>query len=162
MRVVDGAAVRECGLCGERFGERRAVEMLSQHEEGAEHGYAGEVWPLVRALRSLRGLSVESAHAGDPERREMPAVRLVPGSSAALAQLENLATSLRLGAGEQLCEWSIEVESGRHLTFVLRPRCHAADWLASRLKDARLDLETLARHLERDRRLSWWHEASER
>ncbi|MCA8954224.1 MAG: hypothetical protein KDE27_32245 [Planctomycetes bacterium] len=154
VTVVDGAAIRECRLCGHRFGERAAVAALAERDDGLEHGFDGFVWPLVRVLRSLRGLTVAAASGGDPVSGELPAVRLAPAGVRALAELENLATSLRLGGGALHCEWVIEVQGERGLTFLLRPRASAL------ARDAQLDLATLTRQIERDRRLSWWQRAS--
>lgn len=153
--MVDGAAARECGLCGARSGDARAVADLGDAEAAAEHGYGGPVWPLVQELRSLSGLAVDGAEPGDVERRKLPRVELIPKSAGALRELENLANSLQLGGAALHSEWRLTVTSGRHLTFVLAPLS------GSDARGAQLDLATLARQFARDRRLSWWHETPE-
>ena len=149
FRVEDGITIRECGLCGERIGERRAVAAASDREEAAARGFAAEVWPLVRVLRQMPGLTVVAADAGSVSDDRLPRVTLAPTSADALVQIENLALSLQLGEGQLLCPWLLVVEYQRHLAFVLQPQGGA-------LTDARLDLGTLRSHLERGMRLSWW------
>lgn len=156
VRVADGIPIHECGLCGARFGERIAVERLDDAEEAKARRVDVDVWPLVRALDRLPGLLVRDAGGGDIANKTLPFVELGSASAASLLQLENLAKSLLLGAGALRRHWILEVEYHRHLSFVLKPR-HDGGWVTpEQVRDARLDLDVLRRHLERDVKLQWW------
>lgn len=159
VQVVDGAAVHECGMCGARFGDRGAVEALGDAEEAAQRGVEAAVWPLVRALGRLPGLVVRKNTAGDVSERELPFIELGATSVEALVQLENLAKSLRLGAGALRLHWIVEVEYQQHLAFVLKPRHPGGAVTASEARFAQEDLAVLRRQLERDLRLTWWRHA---
>ena len=154
MQVVDGATLVECGLCGERFGERHVLTASADRIEAEEHGYPAEIWPLVRGLSRLPGLGVEAATGGGDERT--PAVTIAVGGVHGLGQLENVARSLRLASGALRHRWALEVDCEHHLVFVLRARAEGP-WTAAAAHDARVDLETLAAAIERDRKLQWWH-----
>jgi len=154
VRTLDGASVFECGLCGAQFGDSRAMRRLQDAEEATRAGVDEEVWPLVRALSRLPGLRVGSSSGGSVERHTLPSVELLVTGAAALGQLENLAKALRLMQGGLRCLWQCTVHYERALTFVL-----TATGSASNLRDARIDLEAIARQLERDMRLSWWRHA---
>lgn len=162
VRVESGSPIHECGLCGSRFGERQAVEAIADAEEAVHRGVVAAIWPLVRALERLAGLHVRHADAGDEALRTLPWVELAADGPLALSQVENVAKSLLLGAGSLLCHWVIEVEYRRHLAFVLKPRHAGGPVAAEQVRDARIDLETVRRQLERDTRLGWWRHASER
>jgi hypothetical protein len=157
VRVLDGAAVHVCALCGTSFGERRTVDALAASEEAASAGTAPAVWPLVRVLQRLPGLEVQCSGGGDAERASLPFVELTATSATALVQLENVAKSLALAAGALRVRWTVEIAYERTLTFVLRPASGGAD-VAGRARDARADVAVLARALERDMRLSWWRD----
>ncbi len=160
VRVADGSPVHECGLCGARFGARIVVDRLDDAEEAKGRGVAPEVWPLVRALDRLQGLVVRDACAGDAEQKTLPYVELGATSAVALIQIENLAKSLLLGAGGLRRHWILEVEYHRHLSFVLKPRHGGGMVTQEQVRDARIDLEVLRRHLERDVKLQWWRHAT--
>lgn len=157
--VVDGAPVHECGLCGAHFGERLAVETLHDAEEARHRGVQGGIWPLVRVLERLPGLAVRTSLAADPSLAVLPFVELGATSPEALVQLENLAKSLRLGAGGLRLHWIVEVEYQHHLAFVLKPRHGGGAVPLGLVRDAALDVDVLRRQLERDMRLSWWRHA---
>lgn len=159
VQVVDGAAVHECGMCGSRFGDRAAVDALTDADEAAQRGVEAAVWPLVRALGRLPGLVVRKSTVGDVAERELPFVELGATSPEALVQLENLAKSLRLGAGALRLHWIIEVEYQQHLAFVLKPRHPGGPVTAAEAQFAQADLALLRRQLERDLRLGWWQHA---
>jgi hypothetical protein len=159
VRIVDGAPIHECGMCGARFGERAAVESLTFAEEAAERGVDAAVWPLVRALSALPGLCVRSSQGGDVEARTLPFVELGATSAESLHQLENLAKSLRLGVGSVRLHWVIEVQYQHHLAFVLKPRHPGGPVSLGEARDARVDLDVLFRQFERDRKLRWWRHA---
>lgn len=156
VRVVDGAPIHECGLCGARFGDRAAIERLEDTEEATRRGIDLEVFPLVRAFDRVPGLLVREASAGDPERQAMPFVRLGPASAGAMIQLENVTKSVLLAAGELRRHWVIEVEYQRNLLFVLKPRLSGRPATPEGVREAQLDLDVLRRHLERDVKLQWW------
>jgi hypothetical protein len=161
VRTADGATIHECGLCGGRFGDRRAVETLADQEQAQQRGVPPLVWPLVRVLEQLGGLHVREAVSGDTAPPTLPLVELGVADHKALLQIENLVKSLQLGASALRCHWVVEVEYRRHLAFVLKPR-HGGGPVASEfVRDAQLDLEPLRRHVERDRRLGWWRHASD-
>lgn len=160
--VVDGAAIHECGMCSARFGDPAAVDALADAEEARQRGVEAGVWPLVRALGRLPGLVVRKNTAGDVARRELPFVELGATSADALVQLENLAKSLRLGAGALRLHWILEVEYQQHLAFVLKPRHPGGAVTASEARFAQEDLAVLRRQLERDLRLQWWRHAGDR
>lgn len=160
VRLVDGAAVHRCGLCGGEFGDRAVIETLSDAEEARAHGFAAEVWPLVRLLSRLPGLTVREASAGDEELGALPYVEIGARDEHCLLQLENLAKALLLGAAAMACHWVIEVEFRRHLAFVLKPRHGGGEVGAKLLRDAHGDLERLRRQLERDLKLRWWQHPS--
>lgn len=158
VRLLDGAPVHVCGLCGAEFGDRTANATLADAEEAREHGFDPRIWPLVRVLSRLPGLTVREASPGDRELKALPFVELGVRSEDALLQLENLAKSLQIGARQTHCHWIVEVEYRRHLAFVLKPRHGGGGVPAAMLADALGDLERLRRHLERDVGLSWWQQ----
>lgn len=159
VRVVDGSPVHECGLCGARFGDRRAVTSLGDAEEARGRGIAAGIWPLVRVLQRLPGLVVRSSLAGDDLARTLPFVELGVASAECLHQLENLAKSLRLCSAGLHLHWIVEVEYQHHLAFVLKPRHGGGVVTSAMVRDAALDVEVLWQQLERDMRLSWWRHA---
>jgi hypothetical protein len=159
VRVVDGSPVHECGLCGARFGDRRAVTSLGDAEEARLRGVAAGIWPLVRVLQRLPGLTVRSSLAGCDLARTLPFVELGVASAECLHQLENLAKSLRLGSAGLRLHWIVEVEYQLHLAFVLKPRHGGGVVTPAMVRDAGLDVEVLWQQLERDMRLSWWRHA---
>jgi len=156
MCVVDrdGVSVHECGLCGATFGERRAVHGAELADEAFARGIDEEVWPLARVLEQLPGFSLGSCSAGG--RASLPFVELVVGGPDALVQMENLAKSLRLGAGGLRCRWLLEARFENTLVLAVR-----ADGDERQLRDARIDVEALAKQLERDMRLTWWRHAGD-
>lgn len=156
VRVVDGASIHECGLCEARFGDRRAIASLADAEEAEQRGVDRPIWPLVRALLRLPGLTVRKSAGGDEAARTLPFVELGVTSAGALQQLENLAKSLRLGAGACRLHWVVEVEYQHHLAFVLKPRHPGGAVSLGEARDAHVDLDVLCRQLERDLRSSWW------
>lgn len=158
MRVIvaAGAPIQECGLCGARFGDRIAIERLDDAEEARRRGVDVDVWPLVRAFDRVPGLQVREASGGDDERGTLPFVHLGATSPGALVQLENLTKSLLLGAGSLRRHWILEVEYRRSLVFALKPRHTGGPVPPEQVRDARLDLDVLRRHLERDVKLQWW------
>jgi hypothetical protein len=159
VHVVDGACIHVCGLCGARFGDRRAVQSLQDADEARQQGVDAEVWPLVRALRRLPGLTVRAATAADAGLGTLPRVELGVSSGDALVQLENLARSLVLGAAVLQRHWVIEVECQHHLCFVLKPRHAGGAVSRADAREASQDLEVLGRHLDRDGKLRWWRHA---
>ncbi|MGC3970486.1 MAG: hypothetical protein QM775_25060 [Pirellulales bacterium] len=159
VRVVDGEAVHECGLCGARFGGRRAVEALTTAEQARARGVATGIWPLVRVLERLTGLCVRGAAAADAGSRTLPFVELGAVTPAALVQLENLVKALRLHAGALRRHWIVEVEYQHHLAFVLKPRHEGGAVAMDSVRDAAIDADLLADLLDRDTRLSWWRHA---
>lgn len=160
VRAVDGAPVHECGLCGAHFGERLAIESLAAAEEARDRGVESGIWPLVRVLERLPGLTVRSSLAGDPALATLPFVELGATSAEALVQLENLAKSLQLAAGALRLHWVVEVEYQHHLAFVLKPRHGGGQVSAAAIREAAVDVDVLWRQVERDRRLSWWRHAA--
>jgi len=161
VRVVDGLSVHECGLCEARFGDRRALTNLADAEEAHLHGVDRVVWPLVRTLRPLPGLCVRKSAGGDLDARTLPFVELGATGIEALHQLENLAKFLRLSAGGLRLHWIVEVEYQHHLAFVLKPRHPGGAVSLGEARDARIDLEVLAKHLARDTQLAWWRHAAD-
>ena len=158
MVVVAGAgaggAVHECGLCGARFGERRAVRESALEAEALRRGVAPEVWPLAKVLDALPGFALGSA-CGRAQ-GELPMVTLIVSGQEALVQLENLAKVLRLAAGRLRCRWSIEVRFEQALVVVVY-----ATGRASSARDACVDVEELAQQVDRSSRLSWWRHATD-
>lgn len=156
MRVIEraGSAVHECGLCGAQFGDRRATVVAASATAAAARGVREEVWSLARALESLSGLSLGATCAGGDG--ALPSVELLVTEQAALTSLENLSKSLRLAAGQLRCRWMLELRFERALTAVVR----VADARAT-LRDARLDVETLAAAVERDARRPWWRQGAD-
>lgn len=161
VRTGAGAPVHECGLCGARFGDRRAIGEIEDQEQARERGVPAVVWPLVRALEHLSGLHVREATGGEASPPSLPFVELGVADHKALLQVENLVKSLQLGASALRCHWVVEVEYRRHLAFVLKPRHGGGAIAVEFVRDAEHDLELLRQHLERDRRLGWWRHASE-
>lgn len=160
MRVeaVDGVSLHVCGLCGAAFGARRAVKTIADADEAHAAGIAPGVWPLIRTLRRLSGLGVHGSSDGDDRRGTLPYVELGATAANALVQLENVAKSLRLCAGMLRRRWIVELAYERALVFVLRPARGAEPASAAEVREARLDLEVLARQLTRDMRLPWWRD----
>lgn len=161
VRTAGGAPIHECGLCGARFGDRRAIETLEDQEQARQRGVPPAVWPLVRALERLPGLHVREAGGGEGTPPTVPFVELGVADHKALLQLENLVKSLQLGASALHCHWVVEVEYRRHLAFVLKPRHGGGAIAAEFVRDAHNDLDLVRRHLERDRKLGWWRHASD-
>lgn len=161
VRVLDGAPVHECGLCGARFGHRDAIAALRDGDDARSRGVEAGIWPLVAVLERLPGLSVvrRAANTAAPG---LPRVEFGATSAEILRQLENLTKSLRLAAGELRLPWVIEVEFTHQLTFVLKPRTdHPGSPVGPEAaRDAALDVLVLRRRFEQDMRRPWWAHAS--
>ena len=151
--ALDGATLMECGLCGEQFGDRRAVMDQALADEATERGIDKIIWPLARLLGQLPGLSLAGAAAGTSMRP--PSVELVVTGQDALLQIENVAKALRLAAGSLRCQWNIVARFEHSLVFCVAPVATSGS-----LRDARGDIGVLAQHIERDMRLRWWRCAS--
>lgn len=151
MRSVelDGATVIECGLCGEQFGDRHAVTGLALADQATQRGIDPIIWPLARILEQLAGLSLGSCSPGSSE--QQPFVDLVVTGRDALLQIENIAKTLRLAGAALRCPWRIEARFDHSLVFVVSPAATGGS-----LRDARIDIEVLAQHIDRDMRLTWW------
>lgn len=154
-RVVGGVTVRECGLCGERVGARRALDDISAQEAADRRGILFELWPLVVAIEENLGLAVESASPPGAAPRDGDLFVAMPAKSTGAArQMENLLRSIRLAGASLAHEWMVELRYERHLLYVLRPRRRGAP---VDLRQAGIDATALAGQLERNARLSWWH-----
>jgi len=155
MRAVKlkSGTVIECALCGEQFGERRAVTGSSLLEEAERRRIDPIIWPLARILERLPGMDLGASSAGHDE--VLPFVDLVVVGQEALRQVENLAKAMRLAEGSLRCKWRIEARFEHTLVFLVSPALKH-----STLRDARIDIEVLAQQLERDMRLTWWRHAN--
>jgi hypothetical protein len=160
VRVLDGAPVHECGLCGARFGDRAAVASLQDADEARTRGIAASIWPLVRVLERLPGLSVRAAQAADADAATLPFVELRATSADCLGQLENVCKSLRLAAGALRRRWLLEVGYVHTLVFVLKPARDGGPVTRAEVRDAGLDVDVLWRQLERDMSLPFWRHAT--
>ena len=151
MRSVElaGATLVECGLCGEQFGDRRAVNDQALGDEATARGVDRIVWPLAKALGGMPGFRLDSASPGSGE--SPPFVDLVVTGPEALVQLENVAKALRLAEGSLRCSWQSEARFDHALVMRIGPAT-----VAGKLRDAQLDIEVFAQHIERDMRLNWW------
>lgn len=161
VRLVDGAPLHECGLCGACFGGRRVVAAATDADEAGRRALPVAVWPLVRELERLPGLCVRACGAGGSATSPLPFVELGLTSPHGVVQLENVLKSLRLGAVGLRLPWVVEVEFRQHLAFVLQPRPGVGSAAALSAEHARADLAVLAAQIERDRRLSWWRHAGD-
>ena len=155
MRAVklESGTVIECGLCGEQFGERRAVAGSSLHVEAERRGIDPIIWPLARVLERLAGMDLGATSAGSGE--QLPFVDLVVVGQEALLEIENLAKAMRLAEGSLRCKWRLEARFEHTLVFLVSPGLKN-----STLRDARIDIEVLAQQVERDMRLTWWRHAN--
>lgn len=155
-RRIAGVTVRECGMCGERVADRRALDDLGAREEADRRGILFELWPLVVAVESELGLAVEAASPPEvtPQDGEL-FVATPAGSPGATVQIENLLRSIQLAGATLVHEWVVELRHERHLQYVLRPRRRGAP---VDLRQAGLDAVELASQLARNARLSWWHD----
>lgn len=142
----------ECGLCGEQFGERRAVTSSSLSDEALQRRIDPIIWPLARVLEQLPGMDLGATGAGEGD--SLPFVDLVVVGQDALLQIENLAKSMRLADGSLRCRWRIEARFEHTLVLLVTPAQKG-----STLRDARIDIEVLAQKIERDMRLTWWRHA---
>ncbi|MFK7742574.1 MAG: hypothetical protein AB8H80_19845 [Planctomycetota bacterium] len=155
---LDGATVHECGLCGAQFGDRGAVENLERCDEATRRGVDPRIWPLGRVLEGLPGVELGAMSAGgeggqrDASGLQLPFVELVVIGAEALLSMENLAKTLRLAMGSLLCTWRIEARFELALVFQLTIALRDQH----RLRDAYIDVEALAKQLERNQRLQWW------
>lgn len=155
MRAVKLASgtVIECGLCGEQFGERRAVTGSGLLSEAEQRGIDSLIWPLARVLERLDGMDLGASSAGHGE--QLPFVDLVVVGQQALLQIENLAKAMRLAEGSLRCRWRLEARFEHTLVLLVSPALKN-----STLRDARIDIEVLAQQIERDMRLTWWRHAN--
>jgi hypothetical protein len=155
MRPVnlESGTVIKCGLCGEQFGERRAVTNLNLSEEAGDRRIDPVIWPLARILERLPGMDLGATSAGYHE--VLPYVDLVVVGQEALLQIENLAKSMRLADSCLRNRWRIEARFDHTLVFLI-----TANMKGSTLRDARIDIEVLAQRIERDMRLTWWRHAN--
>jgi hypothetical protein len=160
VRLVDGVSVRECELCGARFGERQAVAALGDRDEAKARGIDGDVWPLVRTLSALPGIVVRRSMGVSSPPPTLPFVEVALGTADGLLQLENLAKSLRLAAGTLQLHWQLVVEFQQNLLFVLKPHHPGGPVTAAEAQAAAADVDRLARQIGRDQRLSWWRHAT--
>ena len=160
-RVIEGVALRECGLCGALHGDDADVALAETRREGRERGFDPRVYPLVRALERVPTFKVSAADAGRPDVCEYPYVFLRL-DRAGLPQLERLLTSLEMVNRETRRRWVVEAALQRGLLFILRPRFwkRVAEITPEDIAESQADLEVLARILARDVELPWWQDAS--
>lgn len=156
MRALElgSTTVFECALCGEQFGERRAVKDLELADEAVKRRIDPEIWPLARVLERLNGLDLGATSAGNDQ--VLPFVDLIVSGQAALLELENLAKAMRLAEGSLRCRWRLEARFEHTLVFLVAPRLKG-----SNLRDARIDIDVLAQQIDRDMRLTWWRHAND-
>lgn len=156
-RVVEGVELLVCELCEALHGDDAAIELVELRREARDRGFDPDVYGLVRALERVPTFRVAGAEAGDPVRHEYPFVflRLEPGG---LEHMERLLTSLEMANRETKRRWVVETTLQRGLLFVLRPRFwkRVSEITAEDIREARRDLEILARTLARDVALPWW------
>jgi hypothetical protein len=148
-----GKTVHQCGLCGEQFGDRRAVAGLELDEVAQHRGIDAAIWPLARILERLVGFDLGATSAGNST--QLPFVDLIVSGNEALLEVENLAKAMRLAEGSLRCRWRLEARFDHTLVFLVSPALKG-----STLRDARIDIEVLAQHIERDMRLTWWRHAN--
>lgn len=155
MRPVplDSGTVIECGLCGEQFGDRRAVTKSTRSGEADNRRIDPMIWPLARILERLPGMDLGATSAGSAD--VLPYVDLIVVGQEALLQIENLAKSMRLAEGSLRNRWRIEARFDHTLVLLI-----TANMKGSTLRDARIDIEVLAQCIERDMRLTWWRHAN--
>ena len=143
-----------CELCGEQFGERRALAGNTAEDAARQRGVPAQMWPLVCCLERLPGFSLAGASAG-ADGGPAAAVELFLTGAEALRSLENLAKSLRLMAATLRCRWRLEVRFDLALTLSV-----TAD-ATPFVREAWIDAEEMAERVERDQRLSWWRYADD-
>lgn len=156
-RAVEGVELLVCELCDALHGDDAAIELVELRQEARERGYDPDVYALVRALERVPTFKVAGAAAGDEVRHEYPFVflRLEPGG---LVHMERLLTSLEMANRATKRRWVVETTLQRGLLFVLRPRFwkRVGEITSEDIREARLDLDVLARTLARDIALPWW------
>ncbi len=156
---LEGFVIEECRLCGNVQGDDEAVVRIEELREGRREGIEDDVYPLVKALRSIPTFRTISSCGGHLDRCEPPHVWFTIENDT-LRYLERLCVSLTMANRRMRCRWIIETTMQRKLTFHLKPRFnrHAADVPAERIADAVADLEVLAQTFRRDRDLAWFRD----
>ena len=152
--VIAGTSVLECELCGALSGDARAVQAFEDRREASTAGVDSGLWPLVRQLQALPSVTVHAHASAEHAADGRPSISLLVMDGSGLAQLDNLAKSLLLAAGELQLQWAIEVVYEAVMLFVLRPV--AVSGAGPRSPAVAADVDLLARAIERNQRLSWW------
>ena len=144
-------------LCGALSGDDAEVSRVLLAREAKEKGIDPEVYPLVRTLGRISRVSVLRAGAGDPARGTWP-VLVLAVEEKGLRSLEKIAKALVLHGRHLRLHWVLEAEFQERLVFVLKPGLvrSPGEPGAREVLDARADLQTIQRLVERDMGLAWW------
>ena len=156
-KTVEGIDLFECALCGALQGDDDAVTIAEERLEGRERGFDPTIYPLVKALETVPTFTVSAADPGRADRTEYPYV-FIRLAADGLVHLERLLTSLEMANRATKRRWVVETTLQRGLLFVLRPRFwkRVGEITSEDIREARLDLDVLARTLARDIALPWW------
>lgn len=139
----------ECGLCEARFGDRRAVTRLLDGEEARARGVEPRSGRWSGPSGSCMGSRCARAVAATPRRAPCRSSSW-PRSGA--RRWRNWRTSPSSCVCRRLRAGSTGCARGRcqhHLAFVLKPRHPGGAVSLGEARSARIDLDLLARHLER-------------
>ncbi|MCA8939301.1 MAG: hypothetical protein KDB07_05825 [Planctomycetes bacterium] len=150
-----GAGLYLCTLCGAPNGDDDAVKRELLRREAKEEGYEIEIFPLVKAIRALKGVGVESAVAGDPFMRVPPYLRFTISDNR-LTQLDNIMHSLELSRRALNRLWHVKVNLERSIYFELAPVVDPHTIGENDVEALQIDLATLAASIKRDANLGWW------
>ena len=158
--VVEGFLVDECRLCGHLQGNDEAVARIESIREGRELGYDDAIYPVVKALRRVPGLRVETSSGGRPGEGQPPYL-MFRLETPSLRWLEPIAQSIEIANRRTRCRWVLEVSVQRTLSFLLKPRFFRppGEVDAAMIAAAVEDLAEIARGLRRDQELSWFRGA---
>lgn len=156
-RLVAGAAVDECELCGHLAGSPDVIELLELQREAEELGCSAESFPLARFIEDLPGVRVLSDSGGDEIAGTMPYVSFEL-SDHRTVQLENLAQALRLMRDELEARWMLEFTYDFQLGFELKARRDNETVRATpaEVDAARRDMSLMWRRLQVFSGLGWW------
>lgn len=155
-KLMAGASVEECELCGHLNGPAEIIELIELQREAEELGASPDSYPLAQFIEKLPGVRVLGDNGGDDFAGTMPHVSFEL-SDHRTVQLENIAQALRLMRDELECHWMLEFTYDFQLGYELKVRRDEERKATPKEIDAaRRDMALLWRRLQTYTGLGWW------
>ena len=155
--IIEQRTAFVCQLCGEYSGHPDAEAALADRREANSRHLDETVYPLVKRLEMIPGLSVTSASGGDADLLIPPFITFTC-DPARWPGLEKLLIALR-NVKDTRARWIIQATLQPKLAFELKPDFTVLPYALRRedLQGVGADIAKLQQMLERDMKLAWWN-----